>query len=106
MPEKPIFYSTPMMRANMNAKPGVWVIEYMRPRRVFRGGANMSMIVKCEICGKDKEVPAYPGDSVYSTHICEIDDERSSEMMRERARYGGMRDVEVDHKEGATRCLI
>lgn len=30
----------------------------------------MSMWVKCDICGGMKEVPAFEGDGVYSTHIC------------------------------------
>lgn len=31
---------------------------------------NMSAWMKCEFCGRDKEVPAYPGDGVFHTHIC------------------------------------
>ena len=30
----------------------------------------MSMWIKCEICGELKEVPAFEGDGVYSTHVC------------------------------------
>lgn len=30
----------------------------------------MSAWVRCEICGKQKEVPAFEGDGVYSEHTC------------------------------------
>lgn len=30
----------------------------------------MSAWVKCDICGGMKEVPAFEGDGVYSTHVC------------------------------------
>lgn len=31
---------------------------------------HMSAWVKCDICGGMKEVPAFEGDGVYSTHVC------------------------------------
>lgn len=31
---------------------------------------HMSMWIKCNICGGMKEVPAFEGDGVYSTHVC------------------------------------
>lgn len=31
----------------------------------------MSAWISCPICGKPKEVPAYPGDGVYSRHNCD-----------------------------------
>lgn len=31
---------------------------------------HMSMWIKCNICSGMKEVPAFEGDGVYSTHVC------------------------------------
>ena len=41
----------------------------------------MSAVVRCEKCGEYKEVPAFEGDGVYSTHVCkgnEQDDQPKS----------------------------
>lgn len=31
----------------------------------------MSKTIDCPKCGRPMDVPAYPGDGVYSTHHCE-----------------------------------
>ena len=45
----------------------------------------MSMWVKCEICGKLKEVPAYEGDGTYHDHDCQPETERKGERESEEA---------------------
>ena len=39
----------------------------------------MSKWVTCEICGEQKEVPAYEGDGVYHDHECREDSETVDE---------------------------
>jgi len=36
----------------------------------------MSAWVKCEFCGRDKEIPAYEGDGVYTEHYCGLENKR------------------------------
>lgn len=50
----------------------------------------MSEWVECEICGELKEIPAYEGDGVYSTHFCNLNDEDYEyEVMRRMADEAG-----------------
>jgi len=35
----------------------------------------MSQTITCPRCGRPKDVPAYPGDGVYTHHTCDPDHE-------------------------------
>ena len=39
----------------------------------------MSAWVQCEICGEQKEVPAFEGDGVYNDHYCQPEAEHVDE---------------------------
>lgn len=35
----------------------------------------MSQTITCQRCGRLKDIPAYPGDGVYTTHHCDPDND-------------------------------
>jgi hypothetical protein len=45
----------------------------------------MSKRVICPVCGKYKDIPAFPGDGVYTRHVCE--EKETTPTRNTRAKY-------------------
>jgi hypothetical protein len=66
----------------------------------------MSMWVPCPKCGEDMEVPAFPGDGVFSRHICKEKENFVNELYKKRKRWDEDFEEEASLKRSSIKIKI